>query len=79
MRAAHQSVAVAVQIQQRLAACTELLGEREERILELTADVADMKALYREQIEFVLGELNISRSPSAAASSVSSWNPGQEK
>jgi len=70
---------VVVQTQRRLSACTELLGEREERILELTADVADVKALYREQIEFVLGELHISRTPSAAASSVSSWNPGPEK
>ena len=67
-----------VQAQSKLLACTELLGEREERILELMADVSDMKALYREQIEFVLGELAHSCSPSAAASSVSSWNPASE-
>ena len=67
-----------LQTQRRLMACTEILGEREERILELIADISDMKALYREQIEFVLGELAHSCSPSGAASSVSSWNPGPE-
>ena len=46
---------VVVQAQQRLLACTELLGEREETILELSADIEDMKQLYREQIDFVLG------------------------
>ena len=54
-------------------ACTELLGEREEKILELSADIDDMKALYRDQLEFVLGEFSGSASPSGAASSVQSW------
>ena len=63
-----------VQTQQRLLACTELLGEREERILELTADIVDMKALYREQIEYVL-DMAAGSSHSGVASSVSSWVP----
>lgn len=67
-----------LQTQRRLAACTELLGEREERILELTADITDMKTLYREQIEHLL-EMGVSGPPSGAASSVSSWAPGPEK
>ena len=68
-----------MQTQQKLAACTELLGEREERLLELEADIADVKALYKEQIEFVLEQLSASRSPSAAASSVSSWVPAPDR
>lgn len=67
-----------LQAQQRLMACTELLGEREETILELKADIDDMKVMYREQIELVVGELTSYRSPSGAASSVHSWNPANE-
>lgn len=40
-----------------LAACTELLGERDERMGELEADVQDVKALYRDQIEFMVERL----------------------
>lgn len=36
----------------RLAAAEELLGEREESLSELRADLADVKQVYREQIEF---------------------------
>ena len=49
-------------------ACTELLGEREETILELSADIEDMKLMYREQIEFVLGGAGGPTSPSRVAS-----------
>ena len=49
-------------------ACTELLGEREETILELSADIEDMKVMYREQIELVLGGGGPPISPSRVAS-----------
>ena len=57
-----------LQAQQRLLACTELLGEREETILELSADIEDMKVMYREQIELVLGQAGAPTSPSPAVS-----------
>jgi TATA element modulatory factor 1 TATA binding len=47
----------AAQLRLTLAACTELLGERDERLGELEADVHDVKALYRDQIEFMVERL----------------------
>lgn len=72
----HENAYWTLQTQQRLIACTELLGEREEKILEQSADIADLKALYREQIEYVL---DMAVPSSGAASSVSSWVPGAER
>ena len=54
------------QARARLQSATELLGEREERLLELEADVADVKALYRDQIEFMVGQLAVLSSSRAA-------------
>lgn len=41
----------------RMAAAEELLGEREESLFELRADLADVKQAYREQIEFCVAAL----------------------
>ena len=50
----------------RLAAAVELLGEKEERLAELTADLMDVKALYKDQIEFMVEQLSIAQSPPAS-------------
>ena len=67
-----------MQAETRLLACTELLGEREEKILELSADIEDMKVLYRDQIEFVLKQVSEAGTPNGVASSVQSWNGNSE-
>ena len=38
-------------------ACTEMLGEKEERLEELRADLQDVKQLYKDQIEFMVEQL----------------------
>lgn len=45
------------QAQQQLLACTEMLGEKEERVEELRADLQDVKQLYKDQIEFMVEQL----------------------
>lgn len=45
------------QAQQQLMACTEMLGEKEERLEELRADLQDVKQLYKDQIEFMVEQL----------------------
>lgn len=45
------------QAQQQLLACTEMLGEKEERLEELKADLQDVKQLYKDQIEFMVEQL----------------------
>ncbi len=45
------------QAQQQLMACTEMLGEKEERLEELKADLQDVKQLYKDQIEFMVEQL----------------------
>ena len=45
------------QVMERLRSATELLGEKEERMAELAADVADMRQLYREQVEVFIEQL----------------------
>lgn len=35
----------------------ELLGEREERLDELSADLADVRETYRQQIDYMAGQL----------------------
>lgn len=50
----------------RLAAAEELLGEREERLAELSADLADVKLLYKDQIEFMVEQLAIAKTPPAS-------------
>lgn len=45
----------------RYVAAVELLGERDESLEELRADLMDVKNLYREQIEFMVGLLCVSR------------------
>jgi len=45
------------QAQQQLMACTEMLGEKEERLEELRADPQDVKQLYKDQIEFMVEQL----------------------
>jgi TATA element modulatory factor len=44
-------------LQQRHSAAVELLGEREEALAELRADVEDMKALYRDQVDALATQL----------------------
>jgi len=44
-------------LQVRHASAVELLGEREERLEELTADLEDVKALYRDQIEYMVEQV----------------------
>ncbi|KAK9829150.1 hypothetical protein WJX72_004204 [[Myrmecia] bisecta] len=51
LRAEHE------QVHRRLQASIEMLGERDERIEELRADVADVKQLYKDQIEFMVEQL----------------------
>lgn len=46
-----------VQAVERLRSATELLGEKDERMAELAADVADMRQLYREQVEVFVEQL----------------------
>lgn len=46
-----------VAVQARLAACVELLGERDERMEELKADLSDVKEVYKEQISFMAEKL----------------------
>lgn len=41
----------------RYVAAVELLGERDETLEELRADLMDVKNLYREQIEFMVMQL----------------------
>ena len=50
----------------RLAAAVELLGEREERLAELTADLIDVKTMYKDQIEFMVEQLAIAQTPPAS-------------
>ena len=45
------------QTKQQLRACTEMLGEKEERLEELKADLQDVKQLYKDQIEFMVEQL----------------------
>lgn len=45
------------ELQQRYAAAVELVGERDEQLEELAADLADVKALFRRQLEELLGQL----------------------
>ncbi|GMH42092.1 hypothetical protein BSKO_10011 [Bryopsis sp. KO-2023] len=49
-------------LQGRYNACVELLGEREERLAELEADLQDVKELYRDQISFMAEELTRAQS-----------------
>ena len=57
-------------LEARHAAAVELLGEREEALAELQADVADMKALYREQVDMLTTQLVHSASSAVPNSGV---------
>ena len=48
---------VAATLQARHAAAVELLGEREEALAELRADVEDMRSVYRQQIDALATQL----------------------
>jgi hypothetical protein len=41
----------------RYTAAVELLGERDEKLEELKADLQDVKELYKDQIEFMVAQL----------------------
>lgn len=56
----------------RLAAAAEMLGEREERVAELEADVADLKELSRAQLEQLLAQLAAASQPGTPARAPSS-------
>ncbi|MEW5302012.1 MAG: hypothetical protein WDW36_004826 [Sanguina aurantia] len=47
----------------RYAAAMELLGERDERLEELSADLRDVKSLYQDQIEFFVLQLSALEPP----------------
>lgn len=44
-------------VEQQLAAATEMLGEKDERLEELRNDLMDVKHLYKDQIEFMIEQL----------------------
>ncbi len=55
-----------------------LLLQREESLAELTADLADVKAAFREQIEFLVGALETAKTPpSSPAASPAAGAPLQ--
>lgn len=54
------------QLAERYAAAVELLGERDEQLEEMAADLVDMKQLYRQQIEALVGQLAEAGSAPAA-------------
>jgi len=45
------------QLEARYAAAVELLGERDEQLEEMAADLADVKQLYKQQIEALVAQL----------------------
>lgn len=45
----------------------EIIGERNEKVDELEADIADMKAIFREQLEVAVEQLAEARASLAAA------------
>ena len=45
-------------VEQQLAAATEMLGEKDERLEELRNDLMDVKHLYKDQIEFMIEQLS---------------------
>ena len=55
-----------LQVHRRLQASIEMLGERDERIEELRADVADVKQLYKEHIEFMVEQLARQNAPASS-------------
>ncbi|KXZ57009.1 hypothetical protein GPECTOR_1g911 [Gonium pectorale] len=46
-----------VEARARLASALELVGERDERVEELLADLQDVKSMYKDQIEFMVQQL----------------------
>ena len=44
-------------VEQQLAAATEMLGEKDERLEELRNDLMDVKHLYKDQIEFMIEQV----------------------
>lgn len=53
--------------------CQYVVAQREESLAELAADLADVKAAYREQIEFLVGALEKAKTPpSSPAASLAS-------
>ena len=50
-------------LQQRYAQAVELVGERDEQVEELKADLTDVKHLYRDQIEFMCEQLVAATTP----------------
>ena len=51
----------------RYAAAVELLGERDEQLEEMAADLADVKQLYKQQIESLVAALAESGVPTASS------------
>jgi hypothetical protein len=64
-----------VQLRAHLLACTEMLGERDERLGELEADVADVKALYKDQIVFMVERLAVLEANEQARTAGASNSP----
>lgn len=54
------------QLEQRYAAAVELLGERDEQLEEMAADLADVKQLYKQQIEALVAQLAEAGAPAQA-------------
>jgi chromosome segregation ATPase len=55
------------ELQQRYSAAVELVGERDEQVEELKADLGDVKRLYRDQIEFMCEQLVAATTPRGSA------------
>ena len=56
----------------RYTAAVELLGERDEELEELRADLRDVKNLYRDQIEFMVMQLTNREGPDATGAATGS-------
>lgn len=55
------------QLESRYAAAVELLGERDEQLEEMAADLMDIKHMYKQQIEALVVQLAAAGSPAPAA------------
>jgi hypothetical protein len=65
------------ELQGRYSAAVELVGERDEQVEELRADLADVKHLYRDQIEFMCEQLVAATTPRGSAVQLQLQLPGR--
>lgn len=48
-------------LQHRYRSCVELLGEKDEKLSELEADLRDIKEVYRDQISYLAEQLQVAK------------------